>query len=326
MECAAMPKEKITEIKQTPALEEPAINTDRRSYEALNLRAFFDEQIHHLQELVGGLSNYIHDDEQQTAEDRQIIESFVDASNSKMRAVHNYSDKLRGYVQALYKHVLLVASEIPPPIGLDRNAFTTDPLINTLFVLNKDIDKLFDTDPDVNAYFRTHSKYQVPVVYALLTTSKSEKQTLGMSMQGDVIIHDMPQQVVNFSAHKIHTPCASSEELNTALRNYLFNRVMALAKQEMTLRMANELINTSDVSYESRVKSLANPDVYLNTLIEYLEIPANLLSIDKNHFKLSKLGIKLDNDDEQSSNEFDIHELVWNNGTRNVILQVAHTR
>jgi hypothetical protein len=318
-----MSKEKTTETKQQ---EEPAANTDRRSYEALSLRAFFDDQIHHLQELLGDLGNYIYDDQQQTAEERQIVESFVDASNSKMRAVHNYSDKLRGYVQALYRHILLVASEIPPPIDLDRNAFATDPLINTLFVINKDIDKLFDTDADINAYFRAHSKYQVPVVYALLTASKSEKQTLGIGMQGDMVIHDVPQQVVNFSSHKIHAPCANSEELNTALRNYLFNRVVALAKQEMTLRMANELINTGNVSYESRVKSLANPDVYLNTLIEYLGIPANLLSIEKNHFKLSKLGIKLDNDDEQSSNEFDIHELVWSNGNRNVILQVTHTR
>lgn len=326
MVSAAMCKEKISEITQTPAQEEPAINVDRRSYEALSLRAFFDDQIHHLQELLGGLGNYIYDDEQQAAEERQIVESFVDASNSKMRAVHNYSDKLRGYVQALYRHVLLIASEIPSPIGLDRNAFATNPLINTLFVINKDIDKLFDTDPVANTYFRAHSKYQVPVVYALLTASKTEKQTLGIGMQGDMVIHDVPQQVVNFSSHKIHAPCASSEELTTGLKNYLFGKVVALVKQEMTLRMANELLNTSDVSYEARVKSLANPDVYLNTLIGYLEIPANLLSIDKNHFKLSKLGIKLDSDDKQSSNEFDIHELVWSNNNRNIILQIAHTR
>ena len=321
-----MPKGKITETEQTPVREDPIMNDDRRSHEALSLRAFFDEQIHHLQELVGNLSSYIHDEEQQTEEDRQIVESFVDASNSKMRAVHNYSRKLRGYVQALYKHVLLVANEIPPPVDLNRDAFSTVPLVNTLFVLSKDIDKLFNTDPDVNAYLCTHNKYQVPVMYALLTASKSEKQTLGVGMLGDMVIHDVPQQAVNFSSHKIHTPCASSEELSTALKNYLFGRVVALVKQEMTSRMINQLFKTNDVSYESRVKSLANPDVYLNTLIEYLEIPANLLSIDKTHFKLSKLGIKLDSDDRQSANEFDIHEIVWSDKARNVVLQIAHTR
>lgn len=321
-----MPKDKIIEIEQTPAREEPIMNEDRRSHEALSLRAFFDEQIHHLHELVGNLSSYIHEEEQLTTEDRQIVENFVDASNSKMRAVHDYSHKLRGHVQALYQHVLLIADEIPPPINLNQDTFGTDPLVNTLFVLSKDIDKLFDSDPDVNAYLRAHSKYQIPVVYALLTASKSEKHTLGVGLLGDMVIHDVPQQAVNFSSHKIHTPCASSEELSTALKNYLFGRIVALIKQEMTSRMINQLFNTSDVSYEARVNSLANPDVYLNTLIEHLENPANLLSINKSHFKLSKLGIKLDSTDKQSANEFDIHELIWSDGTRNVIVQVTHTR
>jgi hypothetical protein len=94
----------------------------------------------------------------------------------------------------------------------------------------------------------------------------------------------------------------------------------------MMSRMTNHPIKPNDDSYESRIKSLTNPDVYLNTLIEYLEIPANLLSIDKTHLKLSKLGIKLDSDDRQCANEFDIHELTWIGNTRNIVLQIAHAR
>ena len=141
-----------------------------------------------------------------------------------------------------------------------------------------------------------------------------------------MIIRDVPQQAINFSLQKIHTPCASSAELSTALKEYLFGRVVALVKQEMTSRMTSQLFKPNDDSYESRVKSLANPDIYLNTLIEYLEIPANLLRIDKTHLKLSKLGIKLDSDDRQCANEFDIHELIWIDNTRNMVLQIAHTR
>jgi hypothetical protein len=302
------------------------MNEDKRSQEASSLRTFFDEQIQHLQELVGNLSSYIYDEDRQSAEDLQIVESFVDASNKKMRAVQDYSNKLRGYVQALYRHVLLIADQVPPPINFDRNSFIDDPLINTLFVLSKDIDKLFDSDPDVSAYLRSHDKVQVPVIHALLTANKTEKQTLGVGLQGDMVVHDVRQQAVNFSAHKLHSPCANSTELTSALKTYLFNRVVALIKQEMTSRMAAQLTNINDNSYESRVTSLANPDVYLDTLIKYLEIPDNLLSIDKSHFKLSKLGIKLDSTDKQSANEFDIHEVVWSDQSRNVVLQIARAR
>jgi hypothetical protein len=302
------------------------MNDDKRSHETSSLRTFFDEQLDHLQNLVSILGSQLHDDEQQTKEDKQIVEKFVDASNSKMRAVYGYADKLREHVRTLYNHVLQVAEQIPPPVDLNLDAFGTDPLVNALFVNSNDIGKLFNTDHDVDVFLRSHSKYQVPVMYALLTAGKSEKKTLGIVMQGDMLIRDMPQQAVNFSSHKIHAPCASSAELNTALKEYLFSRVVALIKQEMTLRMTNQLVKPGDNSYESRVKSLANPDVYLDTLLKHLEVPAKLLSIDKLHFKLSKLGIKLDADDNQSTNEFDIHELTWSNYARNVVLQIALAR
>ena len=160
----------------------------------------------------------------------------------------------------------------------------------------------------------------------MLTARKSEKRTLGVGMLGEILIRDVPQQAINFSTHKIHTPCASNTELDMALKKYLFDRVVALVKQEMTSRMTKQPFKPSNDSYESRVNSLANPDIYLKTLIEYLETPANLLSIDKTHFKLSKLGIKLDSDDKQCANEFNIHELTWNGNTRNVVLQIAHAR
>ena len=302
------------------------MNDNRRSHEASSLRTFFDDQLDHLQNLVSNLGSHRHEEVQQTKEDRRIVESFVDASNSKIRAVHGYSHKLREHVRALHNHVLQVADEFPPPVDLNLDTFGTDPLVNALFVNSNEIDKLFNTNPDVDVFLRAHSKYQAPVLYALLTASKIEKRMLGIAMQGDMLIREVPQQAVNFSSHKIHAPCASSSELSTALKEYLFGRVVALIKQEMASRMSNQSFKPGDNSYESRVKSLANPDVYLNALIEYIEIPASLLSIDKIHFKLSKLGIKLDADDEQNANEFNIHELTWSNNTRNVVLQVGLTR
>jgi hypothetical protein len=302
------------------------MNDNRRSQEALSLRAFFDDQLRHLQHLISSLSSYIHNKEQQTKEDRRIIENFVNASNSKMRAVHGYSHKLREHVRGLYSHVLEVAAQIPPPVGLSVDAFGSDPLVNALFVNGNDIDRLFKTDADVNAYLRSHGKYQVPVLYGLLTANKSEKHILGIGMQGDMLIREVPQQVINFSSYKIHAPCATSAELDTALKEYLFDRVVALVKQEMLSRKIDQASMTGNVSYEAQVKSLANPDVYLDALIGYLETPAKLLSIDKTHFRLSKLGVKLDDGDEQCANEFDIHELTWSNNTRNVVLQITRTR
>ncbi|MFI3220461.1 MAG: hypothetical protein QX189_15275 [Methylococcales bacterium] len=301
------------------------MNDIKRTREASSLREFFDDQLDHLQNLVSGLSSHIHDEMQQAEKDQQIVETFVDVSNSKMRAVQGYAHKLRDHVRTLYNHVLQIVDEIPPPVDLNLDAFGTDTLVTALFVNSNDIDKLFKTDPNVNAFLHAHSKDDAPILYALLTADKSEKSTLGMSIQGDMLIREVPQQAVNFSAHKIHTPCTSSEELNAALKEYLFTRVVALIKQEMMAHSPDQAFN-ADKSYQSKINSMANPDVYLNTLVNYLENPANLLSINKIHFKLSKMGIKLEDDDPQSANEFDIHELNWRNNIRVVLLQITHAR
>jgi hypothetical protein len=297
------------------------MNDIRRTRVASSLRAFFDDQLDHLQNLINNLSN----EARQAEKDKQIVESFVDTSNNKMRAVQGYANKLRQHVRTLYNHVLHIADKIPPPIDLNLDAFGTDTLVNALFVNRKDIDELFKTDSEVNAFLRTHSKEQAPTLYAVLTAHKNEKQTLGVAMQGDMLIHDVLQQAVNFSAHKIHTPCANSAELSTVLKEYLFIRVVELIKQEIMSPSPNQAFAT-DNSYQSKVNSLANPDVYLDTLIKYIENPATLLSINKIHFKLSKLGIKLEEDDKQSANEFDIYELNWRNNIRVVVLQIAYAR
>jgi hypothetical protein len=302
------------------------MNNIERTREASSFRAFFDDQLTHLQHLVSDVSSHIRDGMQQADEDKQIVENFVEASNSKIRAVSNYTHKLGDYVRPLYNHVLQIADKIPQPIDLNPDSFGTHALVNALFVNGQDIDKLFATDPNMSAFLRTYSKDEAPKVYAVLTADRHEKQTLGIGMEGDMLLREVPQQAVNFSAYKIHTPCTSSAELAATLKEYLFIRVVTLLKQEMTARIANQALNAGDNSYEARVKSLANPDVYLNTLIEAIENLPDLLSIDKIHFKLSKLGIKLENDDTQSANEFDIYELVWRNNIRKVVLQITHTR
>lgn len=293
--------------------------------EASSFRAFFDGQLDHLQHLVSDLSSHIQNERQQAKEDQQIIETFVEVSNSKLRAVNDYTDKLRHYVRILHDYVLQIVDEIPPPIDLNLDAFGNNAIVNALFVNRKDIENLFEKNLDVNVFLRTHSKDQAPIMYALLTAQQSEKQTLGMCMQGDMLIRDVPQQVVNFSEYKIHKPCTSSAELNAALKDFLFTRVVELIKQDITAHNSDDIFNT-DNSYQSKVNSLANPDVYLDALIKQIENPAALLSIYKIHFKLSKMGIKLADDDLQSANEFDIHEINWRDNIKVVVLQITYTR
>ncbi len=300
-------------------------DTNKRSDAAASLRAFFDHQLHHLHELADGLSKHRQEMEQLTAEDREMVENFVDAANARMRVVHDYGGRLRDYVRGLYTHVLEIAEQIPSTIDLNQDAFRANPMVNALFVNTDDIERLFTNSPDLRSFLKLYNQQQLPVVYALLTACKSERSTLGIGMMGDLLVRDVPQQTINFSSHKLHIPCATSEALAVAVKQYLFERIVMLIKQDIAARIASHTFTSEDNSYESRLNSLANPSVYLDTLIEYLAVPDNLLRIHKSHIRLNKLGVKITEDDSQRANEFDLYELTWSDHSSHVLLQVAYS-
>ncbi len=300
-------------------------DTNKRSDAAASLRAFFDHQLHHLHELADGLSKHRQEMEQLTAEDREMVENFVDAANARMQVVHDYGGRLRDYVRGLYTHVLEIAEQIPSTIDLNQDAFRANPMVNALFVNTDDIERLFTNSPDLRSFLKLYNQQQLPVVYALLTACKSERSTLGIGMMGDLLVRDVPQQTINFSSHKLHIPCATSEALAVAVKQYLFERIVMLIKQDIAARIASHTFTSEDNSYESRLNSLANPSVYLDTLIEYLAVPDNLLRIHKSHIRLNKLGVKITEDDSQRANEFDLYELTWSDHSSHVLLQVAYS-
>lgn len=297
---------------------------DKRVQEASTLRTFFDEQVQHLHVLWAGLlplhAAPAYD------EDRQRLENLVDAANSKLRVVHGYADKLREHVRALHGQVLQIHGQIPPPREVSRTTFGSDPLINALFVNTHDIERLFTAGAAMDAYWRSHDNDPVSVLHALLTAIRSERSVLGIGMLGDLLVRDVPQQTVNFSGHKLQLPCTSAAELSSALKQYLFGRIVAMITREMASRTAAETLNAGDKSYQARLNSLANPEVYLNALLGYLAPTTDFLRLERSHFNLNKLGVKLGEHDGQCANEFDIDELIWRDGSRQVVLQVVYPR
>lgn len=298
------------------------MHQEKRIQESAPLRAFFDEQIAHVHHLFSGFSFKSHTE---TSDDSlRIVESFVDAANGKLRAANHYADRLRPLVCALYQHLLEIAAQIPPPFEVSHQAFAHQAIVNALFVNAAEIDGLLQGDRNLRDYVRTQADASLPSLYALMTAQKSERTVFGVGMQGDLLVREVSQRAVNFSGHKLHRPCSNDVELAKALKRYLFDEIIHLVKQEMAQRVMQETLKPADGSYEARLNSLANPSVYLDVLSAYLQPVENLVKIERFHFKLSKLGIRLEQDEGQCVNEFELHELTWRGGQRNVLMQVVY--
>jgi len=292
---------------------------DKRTHQAAPLRAFFDEQISHLQTLFSdfGLTSQ---EREEATQQQHIVEAFVDAANVKLRAAEHYAERLRPPVCALYRHLLSIAEQIPPPVELSHKAFARDAIVNALFVNVSDIDRLICGNRMIGDYLKSHAT----LFYALMTAQKNERTVFGVGMQGDMLVREVSQRAVNFSGHKLHRPCATDMELAQALKHYLFDEVITLIKAAMTQQVMEEAMKPVNGCYEARLKSLANPSVYLDTLLGYLQPVETLLKIECFHFKLSKLGIKLEQEEGQCVNEFEIYELTWRGERRDVLLRVVY--
>lgn len=296
---------------------------EKRTRHGFGLRAFFDEQLAHLDGLLGGWQG------QSVAGDeaRETVEQFVNTVNSRLRLVQGYASTLRPPVSALYRHVLDIAEQIPGSFELSHQAFRDNPLVNAMFVGHTDIDQLVKRTPAIDDFLRQHAHLELPRFYALMTVQKQEKRRFGVGMQGEMVLHDLAQQVVNFHDPSLHHPCLTDSDLANELKSFLLDSVVKRLRLQMLELAQQQSLASKDNSYQARINSLANPEVYLRTLQQKLADPAQLLTLQRSHLRLSKLGVKLDaNDLSQCANEFDVCELSWNNQTRHLLFQVVYQR
>ena len=213
-----------------------------------------------------------------------------------------------------------MAEGIPSPILLNKESFSKNALVNALFVNVKELEELFELDQAFKQYFHDQRLQQDSYVYVYLLATRAENRTLGMDMMGEVMVRDVPQTSVNFCDLELGGYSASPDQLLTLVKKYLFDRVVENLSKTMNRKKMQEYGGNSKQSKGNVLDSLSNPQVYLQTMIDAMKYPDQLLSIEKTHLKLSKLGKKLNVESNVACNEFEIVELIWNQQLTRVIL------
>ncbi|PIE43773.1 MAG: hypothetical protein CSA50_04005 [Gammaproteobacteria bacterium] len=294
---------------------------ERRTAEGSGLRKFFDDQLAHLGGLLAKWEAERNDKRRQLKEQKKLVESVVEGSDTRIRAVSGYVDKLRTCSCTLYQYVCQLAEQLPPPVRLNEESFTDEPLINALFANQQDITQLLSNDPALKDYLQNNQQSYPITVFAFLTAVKHQKTKLGMGIVNDKVVNDIIQETVNFSEHCLNSPCASKELSLSALKQFIFNLIIHQAKLAMKNKKQESDQNGHHPS-NARAQSLNNPEVYLEALTNYLNTATKHLVLEKTHLRVSKLGIKLTPEDKQAANEFDLYQLCWDKQIRQVMARV----
>jgi hypothetical protein len=285
------------------------MKVNRRIPEASALRQFFDEQLGQLRRLLEARQRDMLEQREQARQLRQAVDSIVDGTDARMRAIGSYQKRLRGSARAMLDHIEALVADIPPALEISPAAFRDDPLVNTLFSGVDAIRCLVRQSQPVQRFFATENTPHRHEVFALLFLTRSEKTVFGSEMRGDMMVRGVRQTAVNFSDHQLVAPAATEVEVRSALKRILFDNVIRLLKGQITgMRHARTEAEKTAAARDPRT-NIDNPEVYLDMLVEQLSMPARLIRLQDRMLRVSKLGIMLPTHASEASNQVQLFEV-----------------
>ncbi|MGA9991243.1 MAG: hypothetical protein WBP86_02800 [Thiobacillaceae bacterium] len=150
------------------------------------------------------------------------VERAVYQVAPRLKQFHGYPGRYRPAVQRVLARVRQLSADVPGPVTLDPEHYSSDPFVHALFGAAKDIKQLFST-PAMRAYVTQHGSGEC---YALLSMRRVERLVLGLDLDGDVLRRDVAQRVIDFADQQLIAPAPTENEARENLLWYLFDRYM----------------------------------------------------------------------------------------------------
>jgi hypothetical protein len=160
------------------------------------------------------------------------IERAVDGTDPRVRAVGGYRKRLRGPVLCAVDHVVRLVDSIPAAVTVDARGYREDACLRSMFASSERMLELLGRDRALTEALDAGASRITPLI-ALMVMRMSEKHTLGIEIEDDVMKRDVQQTVVSFDAHRLVDPHAQEDETRRALKRRAFDHILAQVLDDM---------------------------------------------------------------------------------------------
>lgn len=288
-------------------MKDPVIN--RRVAEAAALRGFFQDQWEHLRLLASDWRGQRARVGEQAQRITSAVESIVEATDSRMRGVGDYRERLRSSAHKVLDHIQGLVMAMPPAILVNRAAVVTDPLVSRLFGDRQRVREVFCEDPAVQAYFHSQEHADKEQVFALLFLLRHDKNILGPEMRGEMIVKEVQQTSVAFHGHRLQAAGPDEDWVRSATKRILFDNVITHIKHQITGLRHSQSEEEKRMGLLHPERNMDNPAVYIDMLVEQLGVPGKLIQLQDRMLRVDRMGIKLPLDSKASSDLLRLYEL-----------------
>lgn len=299
---------------------------EKRDLKASVLRTFFGEQWEYLLSLVQdwhGGGDLGPDEKIQILD---AVEDIVDKVDSRIRGVGSYQNKLRSCAYDLLIDIQTMVGELPEALTLDKDSYINEPLINSIFTNNNELDILLSKNESIYDFSKESMAEGTGQIYALLFSIREESDIFGNEIRAELIQRDVSQTAVNFHSHQIVAPALSEETVRSSLKEILFKSAVASIRSKMVKLRHSQSYDEQQQAALHPEQNINNPEVYLRLLIEQLSVPVNVITLQSNIINVSKMGILLPEGSDRSSNKLQLYELAMEGNYTQVVTLIKFKR
>lgn len=156
------------------------------------------------------------------------IERIVTQANPALRGLGGYKRKLYPVVERLLAYSEELVAQVPGPITVDPDSWSSDPLVNALFGNVERIRQVV-SGPAVRGWVTANPVPRGDDLYALLAVMPVERTQLGMELLGDQVQRDVKQTTLSFTDHELHAVGESMPDARRVLAGQLIDLIVSIA-------------------------------------------------------------------------------------------------
>lgn len=159
------------------------------------------------------------------AHDRQEMAELterVTRLNPRLRLVSRYQQRLRPALGQALDYVRELVQALPVPREASPQAWGTDPCIQAFFGTARDVQLALSRSPELREFFAQSP--DMPQAYAVLGMEMTERRTLGVALEGDVMRTEVPQTTISFGDHKVRIIASTEAALREEIVGRMFDQ------------------------------------------------------------------------------------------------------
>jgi len=184
--------------------------------------------------------------------------------NPGLKYARHYEAKLTHAVTLSLRYADDLVASLPPPHDANADAWSRDPAIRAFFATRDDLAEAFSRSETLRAYFDRQTN--LTEAYAVLGMAMTERHTLGVTMEGDSVRHDVPQTTLCFSDHRIRICGNSDASLRAEIAHRMIDQLALEGLAGLATRQ-RDLARQSRALIEQRVALLERQGTGLRAVV-----------------------------------------------------------